>query len=74
VSDAEEICVRPIPNEMSTPPYGATFTMHEDHGTVELPYWPEVITVLPGECVRIAIADRDGQLKLLVTRERGEIK
>jgi hypothetical protein len=66
---------QPLPREMTTPPYGATITVYEDHTTLDLPYIAgtmSTITILHGEVVKIGLAfdEETRRMVLVVTREK----
>ena len=61
-----------LPREMTTPPYGCTVSVYEDHTTLDLPYLPGgTITLLHGERATMALMfDDDSRLTLQVVREK----
>lgn len=61
-----------LPKGMTSPPYGATIIVHEDHTTVDLPYVQGgPIIVLHGEIVKIGLQFNEQQnIVLCVTREK----
>lgn len=68
---AEVLHRQPIPQEMTTPPYGAVVTVYEDHTTLDLPYVQQTITILHGEMVKVGIKPfGEGRMCLEVTRDK----
>jgi hypothetical protein len=61
-----------LPREMTTPPYGCTVTVYEDHTTLDLPYLPgRTITLLHGEQATMALVfDDNSRLMLQISREK----